>query len=239
MERRCLAEGRRVDGRQGPDGRRATRDRGDRRAGTAFPVPGWTLPGVMSAGGAQTLLKAQGLLPTGKLVLAGSGPLLWLLAAQLLRAGGRIEALLDTTPRLNWLKAVAHLPDFLLSPYFAKGRKLLAEVKNKVPVVRVTHVEAHGEGRLREVVADDGRAIPADLLLLHQGVVPNVNLAMAAGAAHVWNKRQLCFVPVLDADFGSSVPGIAIAGDSAVIGGGTAAAERGRIAAAAAIRALK
>jgi NADPH-dependent 2,4-dienoyl-CoA reductase/sulfur reductase-like enzyme len=204
-----------------------------------FPVPGWTLPGVMSAGGAQTLLKAQGLLPTGKLVLAGSGPLLWLLAAQLLRAGGRIEALLDTTPRLNWLKAVAHLPDFLLSPYFAKGRKLLAEVKNKVPVVRVTHVEAHGEGRLREVVADDGRAIPADLLLLHQGVVPNVNLAMAAGAAHVWNKRQLCFVPVLDADFGSSVPGIAIAGDSAGIGGGTAAAERGRIAAAAAIRALK
>src|SRR4029077_14234934 len=83
------------------------------------------------------------------------------------------------------------------------------------------------------------RRIEADLLLLHQGVVPNVNLAIAAGARHAWNERQLCFQPVLDADFGSSVPGIAVAGDGAGIAGGTAAAERGRIAAIAAVRALK
>ena len=203
-----------------------------------FPIPGWTLPGVMTAGGAQTMLKAQGLLPTGKVVLAGSGPLLWLLAAQLLRAGGRIETLVDTTPRLNRLKATIHLPDFLLSPYFAKGRNLLREVKAKVPVTHATRLEARGDRKLSEVVAD-GHVIAADLLLLHQGVVPNVNLAMAAGAAHVWNERQLCFVPVLDADFATTVPGIAVAGDGAGIGGGTAAAERGRIAAAAAIRALK
>ena len=81
--------------------------------------------------------------------------------------------------------------------------------------------------------------MPADLLLLHQGVVPNVNLAIAAGVAHRWNDRQLCFEPVLDEDFGSSVPGIAVAGDGAGIAGGTAAAERGRIAAIAAVRALK
>ena len=81
--------------------------------------------------------------------------------------------------------------------------------------------------------------MPADLLLLHQGVVPNVNLALAVGAAHRWNERQLCFQPVLDEDFGSSVPGIAIAGDGAGIAGGTAAAERGRLAAIAAVRALK
>ncbi len=203
-----------------------------------FPIPGWTLPGVMTAGGAQTLLKGQGLLPTGRVVLAGCGPLLWLLAAQMLRAGGKIEALLDTAPPLNWVKAAMHLPDFLLSPYFAKGRALLREVKKKVRPVHVTHLQARGEGRLREVVAD-GRVIPADLLLLHHGVVPNVNLAMAAGAMHAWNSRQLCFVPVLDVDFGSTVPGIAIAGDGAGIGGGTAAAERGRIAAVAAIRTLK
>jgi bacterioferritin-associated ferredoxin len=69
--------------------------------------------------------------------------------------------------------------------------------------------------------------------------VPNVNLALAAGVAHAWNERQLCFQPVLDADFGSSVPGIAVAGDGAGIAGGTAAAERGRIAAIAAVRALR
>src|SRR5436189_2444006 len=71
-----------------------------------FPVPGWTLPGVMSAGAAQTALKAQGLVPTGRTVMAGSGPLLWLLAAQLLRAGAKIEAVLDTAPRIHWLRAL-------------------------------------------------------------------------------------------------------------------------------------
>jgi NADPH-dependent 2,4-dienoyl-CoA reductase/sulfur reductase-like enzyme len=202
------------------------------------PIPGWTLPGVMTAGGAQTLLKAQGLVPTGRTVMAGNGPLLWLLAAQILRAGGKIEAILDTSTRRNWLRAAMFLPDFLLSPYFKKGLALLREVKAKVDVIAVGTVAAVGTDKLKEVVADSHR-IPADLLLLHQGVVPNVNLAIAAGVAHRWNNRQLCFVPVLDRDFLSSVPGIAVAGDGAGIAGGTAAAERGRIAAIAAVRALK
>ena len=202
------------------------------------PIPGWTLPGVMTAGAAQTMLKAQGLLPDGRTVMAGTGPLMWLLAAQILRAGGKLAEILDTTPRRNLLRAAPHLPDFMLSPYFAKGLTLLREVKAKVPVRRVASVAAVGDGKLSEVVSDRGR-MPADLLLLHQGVVPNVNLALAAGATHEWNERQLCFQPVLDQDFGSSVPGIAVAGDGAGIAGGTAAAERGRIAAIAAVRALK
>ena len=207
-----------------------------------FPIPGWTLPGVMTAGGAQTALKAQGLLPSGRTVIAGTGPLLWLLAAQILRAGGRIEAILDTTPRGNWLRALLHLTDFALSPYFAKGLKLLREVHHRVPVFKVNHIEALGSDKLREVVfgvGDNERRTAADLLLLHQGVVPNVNLALAAGVAHEWNERQLCFQPVLDPDFASSLPGIAVAGDGAGIAGGTAAAERGRIAAIAAVRALR
>jgi len=203
-----------------------------------FPIPGWTLPGVMSAGAAQTALKGQGLVPSGRTVMAGAGPLLWLLAAQLLRAGAKIEAVLDTAPRLNWLRALPHVPDFALSPYWSKGLALLREVKAKVPVIRASTIEAVGDGQLREVVVN-GRRQPVDLLLLHQGVVPNVNLAMAAGVEHRWNERQLCFEPVLDQDFGSSVPGIAVAGDGAGIAGGTAAAERGRIAAIAAARALK
>ena len=203
-----------------------------------FAIPGWTLPGVMTAGAVQTALKAQGLLPTGRIVMAGNGPLLWLLAAQVLRAGGRIEAILDTTAKLNWLRAAMHLPDFLLSPYVRKGLALVREVRAKVPVRSVREISAVGDGKLREVVAD-GRRIPADLLLLHQGVVPNVNLAMAAGAEHRWNERQLCFAPALDGDFQSSVPGIYVTGDGAGIAGGTAAAERGRIAAIAVVRALK
>ncbi|MBS0540931.1 MAG: (2Fe-2S)-binding protein, partial [Proteobacteria bacterium] len=155
----------------------------------------------------------------------------------MLRAGARLEAVFDTTPPLNWSRAALYLPDFLLSPYFKKGLALMREVKRRTKVRAARHIEAVGTDKLREVVVD-GRRIPSDLLLLHQGVVPNVNLAIAAGIDHRWDARQLCFVPVLDADFGSSVPGIAVAGDGAGIAGGTAAAERGRIAAIAAVRAL-
>jgi len=207
-----------------------------------FPIPGWTLPGVMTAGAAQTVLKSSGLIPDGRVVLAGTGPLLWLIAAQILRAGGAIDAMLDTTPRGNFRRALVHLPGFVASPYFAKGRALQREVRSKVKIIDgVTALRAIGDDRLREVAVTRGGAeerMAADILLLHQGVAPNVNLAMAAGVAHRWDARQLCFVPVLDADGNSSVPGIAVAGDGAGIGGALAAAERGRLAGLAAVRAL-
>ena len=207
-----------------------------------FPIPGWTLPGVMTAGAAQTVLKSSGLVPDGPTVLAGQGPLLWLLAAQILRLGGRIDRILDTTERKNWLAALPHAFGFVTSPYFLKGLALMREVRAKVPVVSgVTELAATGEGRLSAVTYATGskrETIPAELLLLHQGVVPNVNLAMAAGVEHRWDDGQLCWSPVLDADGGTSVPGIAVAGDGAGIGGAGAAVFRGRLAARAAIEAL-
>jgi NADPH-dependent 2,4-dienoyl-CoA reductase/sulfur reductase-like enzyme len=203
-----------------------------------FPIPGWTLPGVMTAGAAQTMLKSSALVPDGCTVIAGQGPLLWLLAAQVLRLGGRIDRILDTTERRNYLAALPHGFAFLSSPYFAKGLALMWEVRAEVPVVSgISELAAAGEGQLATVsyVARGRReTIPADLLLLHQGVVPNVNLAMAAGVEHRWDERQLCWSPVLDQDGNSSIDGIAIAGDGAGIGGAGAAVFRGRIAARAA-----
>ena len=208
-----------------------------------FPVPGWTLPGVMTAGGLQTLLKASGLVPEGRVVLAGTGPLLWLLAAQMLRAGGRIEALLDTTPVGNRLRALPHALGFALSPYLGKGLALLREVKAQVRVVQgVVRLAAEGEGHVREVVyaAGSGREqrLVADVLALHQGVVPNVNLAMAAGVVHAWHPMQLCWAPVLAALGNSSVAGIAIVGDGAGIGGAAVAEASGRLAGLAAVEAI-
>lgn len=56
------------------------------------PMPGWTLPGVMTAGAFQILLKAHGLVADG-VVLVGSGPLIWLIAAQMVAAGARPSAI--------------------------------------------------------------------------------------------------------------------------------------------------
>jgi NADPH-dependent 2,4-dienoyl-CoA reductase/sulfur reductase-like enzyme len=208
-----------------------------------FPIPGWTLPGVMTAGAAQTLLKSSALVPDGRVVLAGTGPLLWLVAAQLVRAGCTIAAMLDTAPWRNAWRALAHAPRFVASEYFAKGLALRREARKTIRVIRgVTALRALGDDALREVAyargQGDEKRIAADLLLLHQGVAPNVNLAMAAGLAHRWDARQRCFVPVLDRDGNSSVPGIAVAGDGAGIVGALAAAERGRLAGWACVRAL-
>ncbi|TNC06388.1 FAD-dependent oxidoreductase [Methylobacterium terricola] len=207
-----------------------------------FPIPGWTLPGVMTAGAAQTLLKSSGLVPDEPTVIAGQGPLLWLLSAQILRLGGRIDRILDTTERRNIAVALPHALAFATSPYFRKGLALMREVRAKVKVVSgVTALDARGEGRLQSVTYRVGareETLPASLLLLHQGVVPNVNLAMAAGVAHAWDDVQLAWLPVLGEDGATSVEGIAVAGDGAGIGGAEAAALRGRLAALAAVAAL-
>lgn len=199
-----------------------------------FPVPGWTLPGVMTAGAGQILLKASGLVPEGRVVLAGLGPLLYLIAWQYLRAGVPIAAILETTARPSRMAALTRLPGFLASTYLRKGMSLLAEVRRRTRVVgNVQRIAAEGDGRLERVVFGRGgeeETIPADLLLLHQGVVPNVNLAMAAGCEHAWDRTQLCFAPALDRWGNSSVKGILVAGDGAGIGGAESAAHRGRLA---------
>lgn len=208
-----------------------------------FPIPGWTLPGVMSVGAAQTLLKAAAMIPQGRVALAGSGPLLWLYAAQVKRAGGRLAAILDTTPRANWRNAARHVADFLRSPYALKGLRLMREARAGTRVISgVEALDAYGEGRLEGLryVAGGARGdLALDALLLHQGVVPNVNLAMAAGVAHRWEEAQACFVPILDEAGQTSLPGVLIAGDGAGIGGAEAAALRGRLAARAVAQALK
>jgi octopine oxidase subunit A len=208
-----------------------------------FPIPGWTLPGVMTAGAGQILLKSSGLVPDGRTIIAGSGPLLWLIAWQYLNAGARIDAILETGGADRWA-AWRHAPAFATSPYLLKGLRLMLAVRRRVRVVaNVTELRAEGSKRVEVVAYRTARGaeqrLPVDNLFLHQGVVPNVNLAMAAAIEHRWDDTQLCFSPMLDADGGSAIPGIAIAGDGAGIAGAEAAQARGMLAALAAVRALR
>jgi len=200
-----------------------------------FPIPGWTLPGAMTAGAAQALLKTAGLVPRGRLVLAGSGPLLWLVASQLLQAGVTAQALLDTTPRGRLAQALRFAPAFLRSPYFARGRDLVRAVRKRVRVVEYVEalaIEGSGAvGAVRYGTREREETLPADLVLLHQGVVPDVNLASAIGCGLAWDAVGACFAPVVDEWGGSTVPGVYITGDSAGVAGATAAEARGRLAA--------
>ena len=207
-----------------------------------MPVPGWTLPGVMTAGAGQVALKSAGLVPEGRVVLAGCGPMLYLLVYQLLAAGARISAVLDTTDRRQLPNALPYLPDFTRSAYFWKGVKLLVKVLSSVRFVRgVTGLEAVGNGRVEKLRFRTGRKwneIDADVVMLHQGVVPDISLASSAGCALEWNDRQLAFQPRLDGDGQTTVSGISVAGDGATIGGAALAEVSGRLAALGALASI-
>lgn len=201
-----------------------------------FPIPGWTLPGVMTAGGAQVLLKSAGL-AADDAVFAGSGPLLYLIAHQYLRAGIPVRALLDTTPRANYRRALPHLPAALLRlADLRKGQRWIADLQAAgIAFVRgVEDLKILGDQRVTGVAYRRRGAwqrLATQRVFLHQGVVPNVNLAMASGCTHRWNDSQLCWQAQTGAWGETDVPGIAIAGDGAGIQGARAAEHLGRIAA--------
>jgi NADPH-dependent 2,4-dienoyl-CoA reductase/sulfur reductase-like enzyme len=208
------------------------------------PFPGWTLPGVMTAGAGQTLLKSAGAVPDKAVVLAGTGPLLLLVAAQYLRAGVTIEALLDMTPAANTLRALPRLPAALSAAgHLAKGIALKREIRRAgVRVVRgVKSLRATGGTRLEAVEYSRGgrpETLRTGLLLVHFGVIPESNVTRSLGCRHVWDRRQLCWRPALDAWGNTDLEGFAVAGDGAGIGGALAAEQAGRLAALEAARAL-
>lgn len=224
----------------GPDGPRSFKAKRIILAGGAmerpFPVPGWTLPGVMTAGAAQILLKTAASAAPGA-VFAGSGPLIYLIVAQYARAGVPVAALLDTTPRGARLKALRHLPGALMAPsYLRKGLGLLAEIK-RAGIKVVSHVEAlriEGDSAVSSISWRAGGQhgeIATGTVFLHQGVIPNVNLAMALGCRHVFDESQRCWQPERDRWGRSSRDDILIAGDAGGILGASCAELTGEIAA--------
>lgn len=208
------------------------------------PFPGWTLPGVMNAGAGQILFKSHGIVPAGGVVLAGSGPLLLLLAWQYLHAGVKMQAILDLTPMHNHLRALPHLPRALLTGhYLTKGLAYKKDLKRAgiSTLHNVSDLHAEGNERLASVSFRHKRrqqVIETDLLLIHFGIIPRTSLSRVAGCRHGWDRRQQCWRPHRDEWGNSSVAGILIAGDGAGIGGARTAEHAGRLAAWQALYAL-
>jgi NADPH-dependent 2,4-dienoyl-CoA reductase/sulfur reductase-like enzyme len=197
------------------------------------PIPGWTLPGVMTVGAAQIMLKSADLVPDGRGVLAGQGPLVYLAAAQLARAGAPPAAILETTSWENYGAAVGRLrsrwPGW--RP-LVKGLGLIAAVRRAgIPIRRgVRGLQALGAAGL-ERVAWEGGELAAEHLFLHEGVIPNVQVSLALQLRHEWDERQLCWRPALDPWGQTSLPCVAVAGDGGGILGAEAAFLSGRLAA--------
>ncbi|WP_320534147.1 FAD/NAD(P)-dependent oxidoreductase [Robbsia andropogonis] len=200
-----------------------------------FPIPGWTLPGVLTAGAAQILLKSAGQVPGDPPVLVGCGPLLYLLGWQYLQAGIPIRALVDTTRHKDRWRAKRHILAALRSwPALGKGLRMLRELRNSgVPIFEAADTLGI-EGRidpsgyehaaaLHFSVNGKAHRIDANVILLHQGVVPDTQFTHALRVRHRWDDAQLCFTPVTNAWGETDASGIFVAGDGAGIGGAQAA----------------
>ena len=214
------------------------------------PVPfrGWTLPGVMNAGAAQILFKTAGVVPSKGTVIAGTGPLPLLVAWQYLRAGVAVKAVLEFSPGRNFWRAAPYLPGALLAgDYISRGLKYTLDLnKAGVPIYYgVSRLQARGTDRIEAVeygwnILGMGRreTIITDSLLVHFGVIPRTNLTKSAGCHHIWDRGQQCWRPQVDLWGNTNVPGIAVVGDNAGIGGARSAEHSGRLAAFEAARSL-
>lgn len=201
------------------------------------PVPGWTLPGVMNAGAAQVALKCGPCVPEGKIVLAGTGPLLLLVACQLLAAGADVTTLVETAPRGNGIAALRALPRALAAPApLIKGARMHAKLRaSRVRWYRhATNLKIEGDTHATALCFDAGRShyeAAADVVLLHHGVVPNTQLTRLLRLEHRWDPAQVAWRPVRDEWGATSQPGVWIAGDGAGIDGARAAPASGTLAA--------
>jgi NADPH-dependent 2,4-dienoyl-CoA reductase/sulfur reductase-like enzyme len=195
-----------------------------------LPVPGWTLPGVFTLGGAQVALKAQGCAIGQRVVFAGSGPLLYLVAWQYLKAGVDVAAVLDAAPlvaRRHLVRAFRHAPGIVL-----RGLRYAAELKLRGVELRsgVSGFRMEGDIRVTGVSWREGRAVrhlECDGVGYGLGLRPETQVADLAGCAMRFSVRDRTWLPVKDAAGRSSVAGVYLAGDGAGIAGADAAERAG------------
>ena len=191
-----------------------------------LPVPGWTLPGVYTLGGAQVALKFQGCAIGSRVVLMGTGPLLYLVAYQYAKAGASVAAVLDTAHLADqW----AALPAMLTQPaVFAKGVYYVGWLRTHgVPIhTGVRPLRLQGDGRVASVVWSDGtreHTLDCDAVGLGYALRSETQLADLLGCRFAWAPLHHAHLPERDAAGRSSVPGVYLAGDGAGIMGADAA----------------
>lgn len=206
--------------------------------------PGWTLPGVMTAGAAQRVLSHDGVLPGRRFVLAGTGPLLLAIATQIVEAGGDVAAVVDCVGLTAPVRGLRHAQAVVGQPrrlrQWAEYRRALRRAG--VPYFHdYTVVEARGEGELREVVIagkdaewnirpETRQVLEADTLCVHFGFTASTELAQVAGCALAFARERGGWYVAHDDGMRASLPGFYVAGQVSGIGGADLAEATGALA---------
>ena len=163
-----------------------------------YPFPGWTLPGVMTAGGGQRFAKLSGKSPGNRVVVAGSGIFLWAVAASVVKAGGNLVGLVEARRnRLAVMNLLMRYPEKWIEAY----RLLLPVIRAGTPLLAGQFVKsAKGNGHLESICVgplsnngskiSEDRNIEADCLLVSHGFRPITEITSLLRCAHDFNPRK-------------------------------------------------
>jgi NADPH-dependent 2,4-dienoyl-CoA reductase/sulfur reductase-like enzyme len=207
-----------------------------------MPVKGWQYAGTYSLGASQIALKAQACAIGRRIVFLGTGPLLYLVASQYVKAGAGVAAVLDTSP---FLRRVAALPKLMARPSVLRnGLALVGELKRAgVQVLTgITPVEIKGspDAGVQGVVIRDSRgserSFDCDAVAMGYHLRPETQLADLARCAFRFDPETRQWLPELGEDGRTSVPGVYLAGDGVRVLGADAAEIGGRLAALAVLK---
>ena len=200
-------------------------------------MPGWTLPGVVTAGGVTALVKAQRVLPGRRVLLAGTGPLLLAAATALVYGGARVIGIAEAAPR--WaLLGLLRRPGIVSQTLEVMCALWRTPVWTRTGLVRIEGTDSVERAVLARLdrdwrpVAGTERTVEVDTVVLGYGLVPSPELADLAGCALVHDVSRGGWVPAADPErlMATSAPGVFVAGDGAGIDGADVAEQEGRLA---------
>ena len=202
-----------------------------------MPLPGWTRPGCFSLGAAQISLKAQACAIGRRVVFMGTGPLLYLVAYQYMKAGAAPVAVLDTTPFSTQIKG---LPGMTARPLqLLKGMRLVGALlaggarieRGIVPLEIIGDAESGVTGIRYRNASGEEKRLACDAVGMGYHLRAESQLADLAGCRFSFHLPIRQWLPDVDDMGRSSVPNVYLAGDGVRILGADGAEATGRLAA--------
>jgi D-hydroxyproline dehydrogenase subunit alpha len=213
-----------------------------------FPFPGWTLPGVVTAGATQAMIKGQDVLIGRRVLVAGSGPLLLPAAVGLARRGARVVAICEAAGGLAFASRAARMARFPAKLGEATGYAAKLAGRGIRYLSRHAVIACEGDGGVeRAIVAPvDGswrvtgrpRTLAVDAVAVSVGFIPQLELARMLGCRDTPLRGRPAAVVAVGPDLDTSVPGVFAAGEITGIGGAPLAELEGALAGPAAARHL-
>lgn len=187
--------------------------------------PGWTLPGVIGAGAAQTMMNLHGVKPGKKILMLGSGNVGLVVSFQLMQCGCEVVALVDAAPRVGGYGVHAAKVARTGVPFYLSHTIVKAEGEEYVTGVTIAEVDSHFR-----FIPGTEKHFDVDTICLAVGLSPMSQLLKMAGCEMEDNPKRGGQVPVCDEYGRTSIPGVFVAGDVSGIEEASSAMIEGRMA---------